>query len=229
MREIGPASIGSASIAFRYWAIDSSYRPAEYRAFPSPKISGWGEGIELQRPSRFPHGFVRSSDELEVRRVHAVGVGSVGLQGDRPSQLPLRSGPIPVGLEQNQAEHGVRLRQPLVQLQRLLQRRLRLLNRLVGRVVAPEAAPDVRVSERCVRRGPGRVEVDRALEVIEALPVLLLRKGVHQVAALQVQPRTLRGSPGGRSRAASAPAASAAPVPRRRPPAPRRSAARGRP
>ena len=93
-----------------------------------------------------------------------VGVGVVGVERQRPAEIPIGRGPVPLVHRVDVAEGSVRRRERAVQLQRRERGGLGAGIRLVGWEIAPERQHGVDVGQGRVGEGELGVQRDRLLQ-----------------------------------------------------------------
>ena len=109
------------------------------------------------------------------------------MEGTR--EFPLRRGPIPVEVHLDECQRGVRLRQALIERERLDRRRPRSRHRLATRQldIGHGAQQGIRVRQARIRRGVLGVPGNGLLEVLDGSPVAPLRSLVPEVPTLRVE------------------------------------------
>ena len=144
-------------------------QPAEGAAYRD------GGRIELLRGVPFDERFVQPSARREQEAVPLMRRRVLRVELDRATELPPRFLPAPVVHEQHPRQRRVRLRQRLVERQRLARVALRQRESFRDRHAAVVELQRVGVGEPGVRQRVLRIFGDGALEVLDGLQHALLR------------------------------------------------------
>src|SRR5207245_5611988 len=89
------------------------------------RVENHGQGIEVDRPLDLAKRISGVSHDDRVPRLEQVRRGVLRVEGDGSSQLLFGSGPIPVVIQTDDPERGVRFGECAVELQGPLRGRLR--------------------------------------------------------------------------------------------------------